>query len=210
MSTPELVRFVARSLEQGIERDAIANALEKAGWQRDDIDAAIGGFAEVEFPLAVPRPRPYLSAWEVFIYLILFVTLYASAFSLGDLVFDFIDRALPDPLERRTDIAFLDTIRTSLSVLIVTFPLFLIAFRHVTRAIAGDPTKRGSRPRKWLTYGTLFIAAVALISDVSTLVYNVLGGEFTLRFGLKVATVAVLAGGIFSYFLIDMKRDETV
>jgi Domain of unknown function (DUF5671) len=93
-------------------------------------------------------------------------------------------------------------------VLIVTFPIFLFAFRHVTNAMVRDPTKRGSRPRKWLTYMTLFIAAVALIGDVSTLVYSVLGGEFTLRFGLKVATVAVLAGGIFSYFLIDMKRDE--
>jgi hypothetical protein len=206
----ELSEFVARALEKGIERGAIVTALEQAGWSRAEIDAAIGAFAAIDFPLAVPRPRPYLSAWEMFIYLILFVALYLSAFSLGDLVFAFIERAFPDPLERQGDTSLLQAIRTSLSVLVVAFPLFLFAFHHVTNAIARDPTKRGSQPRKWLTYGTLFIASVALICDVSTLVYNVLGGEFTVRFGLKVATVAILAGGIFGYFLVDMKRDEAV
>lgn len=206
----ELTAFVARALDKGIERGAIVGALEEAGWPRAEIDTAVGGFAEVDFPLAVPRPKPYLSAWEVFIYLILFVALYMSAFSLGDLVFAFVDRVFPDPLERRGDTSLLEAIRTSLSLLIVAFPLFLFAFHHVTSAIARNPTQRGSRPRKWLTYGTLFIASVALICDVSTLVYNVLGGEFTVRFGLKVATVAILAGGIFGYFLVDMKRDETV
>jgi hypothetical protein len=205
----ELIEFVARSLDKGVERAAIDAALEKAGWPRTEIDAAIDSFAVVEFPLAVPRPKPYLSAWEVFIYLIQFISLYMSAYSLGALLFDFINRAFPDPLNDRTVGLFVaDNIRWNLSLLVVSFPLFLIAFRIVHRAVAGDPTKRASRPRKWLTYLTLFIAALALIGDVSSLVDNVLGGEFTARFLLKIATVAVLAGGIFVFFLTDMKRDE--
>lgn len=80
--------------------------------------------------------------------------------------------------------------------------------RSVTRTIARDPTKRASRPRKWLTYLTLFVAGVALVGDLVVLVYNVLGGELTVRFILKVLTVAVIGGGIFTFFLSDMRKEE--
>lgn len=205
----ELVDFVARAIEKGVERPAIATALTRAGWPHAEIEAALATFADVEFPLAVPRPRPYLSAWEFFIYLILFVALYTAAYSLGALLFEFVNVAVPDPLQRRSaDSYFYDQVRWNLSLLLVSFPLFLFAFHVVSRAIGRDPTKRGSRARKWLTYMTLFIAAVSLICDVTSLLYNVLGGEFTIRFGLKIAVVAVIAGGIFLFFLIDMKQDE--
>jgi hypothetical protein len=103
---------------------------------------------------------------------------------------------------------FVDEIRLDIATLIVAFPLFLYTFRIVNRSIARDPTKRASRPRKWLTYLTLFIAVVSLTADMTTLVYNVLGGELTLQFFLKVLTVAVIAGGTFAYFLWDIRKGE--
>ena len=39
-------------------------------------------------PVPVPRPRPYLSPREAFLYLLMFATLYLSAWHLGSLVFD--------------------------------------------------------------------------------------------------------------------------
>ena len=92
--------------------------------------------------------------------------------------------------------------------MIISFPLFLFTFRSITRSIAADPVKRSSRPRKWLTYLTLFVAGVSLACDMMALVYNLLGGELTMRFVLKVATVWIIAGGIFSYFLSDMRKEE--
>ena len=62
--------------------------------------------------------------------------------------------------------------------------------------------------RRWLTYLTLFLAAIALVSDMITLVYNLLGGELTLRFVLKVVIVGAIAGSIFSYYLLDLRRGE--
>lgn len=41
------------------------------------------------------------------------------------------------------------------------------------------------------------------------LVYNGLGGDFGTRFLLKVITVAVIAGGIFSYFLHDVRQGHS-
>jgi hypothetical protein len=52
------------------------------------------------------------------------------------------------------------------------------------------------------------VAACALIGDVTTLVYNLLGGELTVRFVLKVLTVGIIAGTAFTYYLRDLRRDE--
>lgn len=205
----QLLDFTRSALASGAGRAEIAGALRRAGWAEADIATALGAFAEVAFPVPVPRPKPYLSAREVFVYLTLFAALYASAYNLAALAFDFIDRAFPDALETSFALSYRATaIRWSVSVLIVAFPLFLFTFRAVSRAIERDPTKRGSRPRKWLTYLTLFIAGVSLAGDLMALVYNALGGELTVRFGLKVVTVAVIAGGTFTFFLTDMRKEE--
>ena len=41
-----------------------------------------------------------------------------------------------------------------------------------------------------------------------TLVNNVLAGDLTLRFVLKVLIVAAVAGAVFSYYLLDLRRGE--
>jgi hypothetical protein len=204
----ELRDFARQALAKGVERPRIAAVLRQAGWAEADVGAALDAFADSDFGLPVPRPKPYLSAREVFLYLVMFAALYSCAYHLGDLAFDLINRAFPDPVDRISGSRFAESVRWNVAALIVGFPVFLLTFRLITGAIARDPTKRGSRPRKWLTYLTLLVAAVALAGDLATLVYNVLGGEFTGRFALKVATVAVIAGGAFWYFLADMRKEE--
>ncbi|QUD86839.1 DUF5671 domain-containing protein [Phenylobacterium montanum] len=217
----ELLEFTRLALEKGIARDQIASALRQAGWSEADVRAAANAFAPVEFPLPVPRPRPYLSAQEVFSYALFFAALYVSAFNLGALVFGFIDLAFPDVSRHgmaliapvwavgadRNEL-ILDHMRGNIAALVVAFPLFLFMQRLIHRSIASDPTKRQSRPRKWMTYITLFIAASALIGDLSALVYNALGGDLTVRVVLRLATIAVIAGGAFSYLLWDIRTDE--
>jgi hypothetical protein len=205
----ELLEFTRRALEAGVPRERISAALKEAGWSEADILAADNAFAHSDLPLAVPKPRPYLPAQEVFTYALFFTALYVSAYNLGALIFHYIGYWFPDPIDQRlASVSFFDAVRRNVAALLVAFPLFLFLFRLTERAIARDPTKHQSRPRKWLTYLTLFIAAASLIGDVSVLVYQVLGGELTTPFLLKVATVAVIAGGTFWYFLADVRKDE--
>jgi membrane protein YqaA with SNARE-associated domain len=204
----ELLEFTRQALAKGVERPEIEETLRQAGWDATDVKAAIGSFADIKFPVPVPRPRPYLSAREVFIYLIMFAALYAAAYSLGSMAFHFIDRAFPDPAQTRQLNNFNAAVRWDVSSLLVAFPLFIFTFYSTNKAILANPTRRGSRPRKWLTYLTLFVASVALTGDVITLIYNVLGGEVTIRFVLKVATIAVIAGGVFTHFLTDVRKEE--
>jgi len=208
----ELIEFTRRALAAGSGRQEISNVLRAAGWAEPDVKAALDAFADVTFPIPVPRPKPYLSAREVFVYLVLFAALYAATYSLGALVFELIDRSFPDALEVRSTYFFSlsnDRIRWAISMIVVAFPLFVFTFRAVTQGLAKDPTKRASRPRKWLTYLTLFIVGVALVCDTAALIYHALGGDLTIRFLLKVATIAIIGGGIFTYFIVDMRKEET-
>ena len=93
----ELQGFVKDGLARGVSRAEIEDVLLRAGWTAEQVRGALGAFAEIKFPIPVPRPRPYLSAREAFRYLVLFSTLYVSAFSLGTLLFQFINQAFPDP-----------------------------------------------------------------------------------------------------------------
>ncbi|MFI5020523.1 MAG: DUF5671 domain-containing protein [Alphaproteobacteria bacterium] len=204
----ELLAFTRDALAKNVGRGEIASALEKAGWMKADIKAALDAFADVPFSVPVPRPKPYLSAQEVFIYLVMFSALYATAYDVGALVFAFINHLIPDPLQAAS-YSFFDAVRWNLSSLVVTFPVFFLTFRSINKKIAADPVRRSSKPRKWLTYITLYVAAFSLVADLTGLVYNALGGELTSRFLLKVLTVAILAGGIFLYFLWDVRQEAS-
>lgn len=203
----DLTAFVKDALGRGLARTQIEDALRQAGWPPQEIGAALSAFAPVDFPIPVPRPRISLSAREAFLYLLQFSTLYTVAYNLGRLLFQFVNRALPDPADGPYQFTSA-TIRWSVSALIVAFPVFMFVSSVNARAVRANPWIRGSAVRRWLTYVTLFGAACTLIGDVMSLVYSALGGELTTRFVLKVAIVGAIAGTIFWYYLSDLRMDE--
>lgn len=207
--TQDLELFVREALAKGASRDAIETTLAAAGWPAEQVHSALGAFAAVDFPVPVPKPRPYLSPRDAFLHLVLFATLYLSAWHLGSLLFDLVNRAFPDAADPAYAIGQgAHSMRWSVASLVIAFPVFLFVARHLGRELARNPVKRLSPVRRWLTYLTLFVAATVLIGDMITLVYNVLGGELTARFALKVLIVAVIAGTVFGYYLLDLRREE--
>ena len=201
----DLLDFVRSALAAGTPRAEIAKVLTEAGWDAREVASALAAFAEIPFPIPVPRPRPYLPAREAYLHLVMFATLYLSLFRLGDLGFSFVDLAYPDAGDMRALIR--DAMRWDTATLVVAFPIFLFTFLFIDREIARKPERGGSRPRKWLTYITLFIAAASVVGDLTVLVHGVLNGELTMRFALKSAIVFVLAGGSFGFFLREMRKD---
>jgi len=164
----ELQSFVKEALTRGQSREAIEKALLNAGWKQDQVQGALATYAAVEFPIPVPRPRPYLSAREAFIYLVLFTTLYLTTFNLGRLIFQFANLAFPDPAALYDSAQTArDAIRFSVASLVIAFPIFLFMSVLVSRSIRRDPSKRASKVRKWLTYMTLFVAAGVIIGDLT-------------------------------------------
>jgi hypothetical protein len=63
----ELIAFVKEALARGLPKADIERALASAGWPEEAVHGALASFADVAFPIPVPRPRPYVSAREAFL-----------------------------------------------------------------------------------------------------------------------------------------------
>jgi hypothetical protein len=211
VATDDLSAFVKEALLRGTPRSSVKDVLGRAGWQASQIDAALGAYADVDFPVPVPRPARYLSARDAFLYLVLFTMLYVAAGHLSRLAFLLIEQAFPDPAApawaQQADYVK-SAMRWAIAGLVVSLPVFLYMSAVTRREVRRDPLKRNSSVRRWLTYLTLFVGATIIVCDVITLVYYVLGGELTVRFVLKALTVGVITGSIFGYYLWDVKGDE--
>ena len=206
----DLHDFVKEALTRKLPRPQIEDLLVRAGWSAGQVAAALGGFSDVDFPMAVPRPRSYVSARDAFLYLVLFGTLCLSAIHSGTIAFLLIERAFPDPsTPARLLAAAPANMRWSIAFLVVAFPMFLWVWQVTNRAVRADAAKQGSKVRRWLTYLTLFVAASFLLGDVVTVVFNLLGGELTVRFILKVLTVAAIAGPVFLYYRRSLAIDDS-
>lgn len=206
----DLIGFIRDALNRGVSRAEIQRVLADAGWSDEEVRAGLGAFADLDFPVAVPRPRLSLSARESFQYLVLFGTLYFAASSLGSLLFQFVNLAFPDPAWSQGQLdAIPVTMRWAIASLVIATPVFLYAARVIGREIARSPLKRTSPVRRWLTYLTLAIAAGFLIGDATNLVFRLLSGEAAARFVLKALIIGAIAGSVFVYYLRDLRRDET-
>lgn len=196
--------FVKEALAAGRSPQDIEAVLRAAGWSAGAIEAALDRYAAVAFDLPVPKPSLSTSPREAFLYLVAFATLYLSAWHLGSLLFQFIDLMFPDTAEGvwREEIVR-GRMRWAVAVLMVAFPVFLLVSRQILHEM--DPTRAGGVGR-WLTWLTLFMATLVLLGNLATLIYNLLGGDLTLRFVLKVLTVGLIAGIIFGYYLRQLRR----
>ena len=203
----ELRQFIKESLEQGIDRESIRNVLLEAGWQERDLRSAFAAFAEVDFPVAVPRPRPNLHAREAFLYLVSFIALYAFAFSLGAILFSLTDHTFSDSLNRYGSYSS-SAQATAIAAVIVAFPLYLILMGRLAVSVATDPERRQSLVRRWLTYLTLVVGAAIILGDFIALLASLLTGDPTVNFFLKVAAVLLIVVPIFGYYLWDMRQAE--
>ncbi|OYW88067.1 MAG: hypothetical protein B7Z22_03210, partial [Hyphomonas sp. 32-62-5] len=162
MANQTLDTFIRDALNRGEKRERIAAALVAAGWTQKEIDNALDDYADTDIGLAVPKPRPYVSAREAFLYLVLFILLGVVAWNLGSLLFALIDTAIPDELEQQYDYFWGGRdmqIRSAIAGLVVGLPLFAWLALHISKQRRTNPAMQRSRVRKWLTYIALIIAS---------------------------------------------------
>lgn len=145
-----------------------------------------------------------------FLHLLSMFTLYATAISFIVVIFQVINIAIPDPLK---DAQYYGdaperTLRTALSFLIVMLPVYVGTVLTLGRMYRVNAVLRDLRIRKWLIYLTLFVAAVIILITLVILLNSFLNGDFTLHFFLKLLAVFFVAGSVFSYYFLDMKKDK--
>jgi hypothetical protein len=206
----ELVQFIRATLARGATDRFVFDLLKANGWPERTLYAAFSTYTSEETGIPVPlRAGPGESARDTFFYLLSFSTLTVWAIALGSLFFGLIEFAFPDPVAsgvyasgyRRLQVA------TEVASLLVGFPVYWFVTRFINRAVEAEPARRQSPVRKWLTYLALFVASAILIGDCVAIVAALLRGELTVRFILKALTVFLTGGGIFAYYLEDIRSE---
>jgi hypothetical protein len=211
MTKDSVGRFVRDALLADRSRADIREALDQAGWSENEVNEALAEFSEVKFTPPIPKPRPQLTARDVFIYAVLFTALTFTAIYLISLIHSILDLRMPDSADHQyVERYATGHMRYAIATLIVATPVYFWMSLYTRRRIEKDAGHRRSPVRKWLTYLTLFVAALTFLGDVTYLIYEFLQGEATMRFLLKSATVALVTLAIFTFYLRDVEylKDE--
>lgn len=199
----DLSAFIEHARERGLDHQTIRLLLRSAGWKEKDVVEAV---AETSLDHPIPPPPDRGGAREAFLHLLTFASFYASVIALVMLLFAYVNRAFPDPAWTAYGEALqLTSIRWSLAFVIVAFPIFFGLSRLLLGEMRRQPERSWSGTRRWLTYLTLFFAALALGGDLIALVFRLLSGELSTRFLLKVAIVLGVAGLSFAYYLLSLR-----
>ncbi len=207
--TLKLFEFVEAAKSKGASDEFLASLLARQGWPQDDVYAALGRYWERGTGLAVPqRTGGGESSRDAFLYLLSFSTLATWTSALGSMLFQFIDRWLPDPVTRDHIYGMRTSVTWQMASIPVAFPIFLLVMRTILREAQDGPERLQSGVRKWLTYIALLLAAGAMICDLIWFLDYFLTGELTSRFVLKALTVMLICGTVFVYYLGSLHWDR--
>lgn len=147
-------------------------------------------------------------ALDVFLYLGIAISLITSVTSILQVLFVAIDRKYPDILNYSgyVDLSQSD-VRFAIAALVVMFPIYLGLSWYVARDIKMFLFKQDISVRKIMIYCTLFITVLTLIGTLVSVIYTYLGGELSVRFGLKAMAIFAVALALFAYYYYSLKRD---
>jgi hypothetical protein len=146
------------------------------------------------------------TARDVFSYLLMTSMLIAGVIAFLTLVFQYVNVQLPDTLDYWPQ-GYLNSMRGAIATLVVVWPVHNLMSWLINSDAKKDSAKQNIWVRKWLIHLTLFISAIAVIVDLVTLVGTFLDGELSTRFLIKVASVLIVAGCVFAYYLWELRRD---
>lgn len=152
-------------------------------------------------------------AMHFFLFLVSFLSLCFMSTGAGAVLFQFINKnfSYTDPLRYDYFNYFSQyAIKYGIAALIIATPVYFGLMYLINKYLYEGKISENSKVRKWLTYIVLFLAAGTIIGDLVSLVYNMLGGDIVARFILKVLVVLFIAGSIFAYYLVDMKKKDMI
>lgn len=133
-------------------------------------------------------------------------SLYLSLSFLLVLIFAVINLVFPDATDSVWQIeSASSSARLGIAMVIVFFPTYLILTRQVNQARRQEQQGSYLGLTKWLVYLSLLIGGAVLLGDLVAVIMAFLEGEITQRFILKAASVLIVVGAAFQYYLLDAR-----
>ncbi len=135
-------------------------------------------------------------------------SLIASVSAFLNLIFSALDHAFPDVLTSSYQYGYVsysfDQMRSSLALLIIIFPVFLILSFFWNKTIKKGLSHWDEVLKRWALYLVIFLASIMVVVDLVTLVRYFVSGEITVRFILKVVAVLISAKIVGVYYLSEL------
>jgi len=149
--------------------------------------------------------KPRTSPKDFFLHLGAIVALYISVISTITLLLQIINQLFPKPFEY-TD-PYAGGVSIAMAMLFIASPLYFVFMHVVINGENEQPEKRELSVRKWLTYITLFVAGLAMATDLIVLLQKFFAGEeITAAFVLKVVSIIFVLATVFGYYLYDARH----
>ncbi len=134
------------------------------------------------------------------------VAFYWSVLAFIFLVFNYINYAFPNALIYYPADPYQSGISYQMASIIVLLPLYLLLMHLIRADTVRDPSRKEIWVRRWALILTLFVAGIAIATDLIMLLTTFLNGEeLTTAFLLKVLVVLLVAAGVFMHFSADLK-----
>src|SRR5262249_4400621 len=132
-----LNEFIQSAVRVGKSRADTKAALKTAGWADEEINEAFANYAEVDFPVLVPKPSANVSvrylALNLFFFLVLFLVIWAGC----SLLFRMLDYYLPDGQGRMQGLFYSsyrslrESLRCYLAMIVVCTPLMIFTGKKI-------------------------------------------------------------------------------
>lgn len=207
----ELKQYIKDALSHGASREQISSTLSQSGWADAVVQKTLEQFVGVDghgVPIPAPRMQAHQIARDLCIYCLILVTLGLNSFALGGLLFELINHKLPDATGTFSSGDW--KLSWAMAQLLVAFPVYTWLTHTIQRDVAGHPEKRESLIRKLMIYFILVITAIVGLGDLIQTLTIYLQGEMTMRFLAKAGVVLGITQLIFTYYLYEMRRDDSL
>ena len=145
-----------------------------------------------------------------FYYLLSLVSLVFMSLGTGMILFQIINSLVPDIAGRLFQGYNDGTIRFGIAALFVSAPVYFFTTAAINRNVISGELPKDGPARKWLTYFIFFVSSVTVLGWIIGTINMFLGGELTVKFALKLFTVILIAGGVFGFYLYDIRRQSFV
>ncbi len=140
-----------------------------------------------------------------FFYLLSLFGLIFAALSSGIILFQVINKLIPDALNYSGRFSA-DALRFAISAVIVAAPVYYWMTSLIQKSLKKGELDKESQLRKWMTYIIIFVSAVVIIVSLIGIINNYLSGDLTSKIALKVLTTIIISGTVLSYYLYNIKR----
>ena len=151
--------------------------------------------------------KPKITAKDFFLWAGVLVSFYWTVIAYTFLVFDYINYTFPNQLAYYPADPYQSGISYEMASVIVLLPVYVLLMYLIRKGSDIDPSRNEIWVRRWAIILTLFLAGVAMVGDLITLLTTFLSGEeLTTAFLLKVLVIILVATGVFMHFFADLKN----